>query len=106
MVVFFTYLHHRRTENDDLNIQRCAVLPLSHSAGLISWVPQCDTLHDLIRDYRESRKIILNVEQKLMQQMAPEQMYDSLSLMQKLEVSERVTIFFAVLSLISLCWIC
>lgn len=55
--------------------------------GLISWVPNCDTLHDLIRSYRESRKIMLDVENKLILQVAPAKMYDSLPVMHKLEVS-------------------
>lgn len=82
--------HDRRTgaESHDLTIQRYAVLPLSPTAGLISWVPNCDTLHDLIRDYRESKKIMLNVEHKLMQQVAPNQTFDSLPLIHKLEVFE------------------
>jgi FKBP12-rapamycin complex-associated protein len=37
--------HDKRTENLDLSIRRYAVLPLSPSAGLISWVHNCDTLH-------------------------------------------------------------
>jgi phosphatidylinositol kinase/protein kinase (PI-3 family) len=41
--------HDKRTENLDLSIRRYAVLPLSPSAGLISWVHNCDTLHDFIR---------------------------------------------------------
>ena len=49
-------------------------------------VPNCDTLHDLIRDFRESRKIILNVEHKLMQQIAPNQTYEMLPHAHKLEV--------------------
>ena len=52
--------HDRRTgsESHDLSIQRYAVVPLSPTAGLISWVPNTDTLHDLIRDYREQKKIL------------------------------------------------
>lgn len=50
-------------------------------------MPSCDTLHDLIRDYRDARKIMLNVEHKLMQQMAPNHTYDKLTHSQKLEVS-------------------
>jgi len=81
--------HDRRTrESHDLSIQRYAVLPLSPTAGLISWVPDCDTLHDLIRDYRESKKIMLNVEHKLMQQVAPSQTYETLPFAHKLEVFE------------------
>ncbi len=100
-------------DSHDLSIQRYAVIPLSPTAGkvsksrlfnvfmvliqpklivfdpgLISWVPNSDTLHDLIRDYRESRKVLLNVEHKLMQQMAPNNTYDSLTPMGKLEVFE------------------
>lgn len=55
-------------------------------AGLIGWVPNCDTLHTLIRDYRESRKVPLNVEHRLMLGMAPD--YDQLSVIQKVEVFE------------------
>ncbi|TPX38402.1 hypothetical protein SeMB42_g06762 [Synchytrium endobioticum] len=69
-----------------LNIQRYPVIPLSPQSGLIGWVPNCDTLHTLIRDYRESRKILLNIEHRLMLQMAPD--YDNLTLLQKVEVFE------------------
>eukprot|EP01137_Pigoraptor_chileana_P037293 Opistho-2@34170 len=67
-----------------LSIQRYSVIPLSPNSGLIGWVPHCDTLHALIRDYRESRKILLNIEHRLMLQMAPD--YDNLTLVQKVEV--------------------
>lgn len=52
-----------------LNIQRYPVIPLSPNSGLIGWVPDCDTLHALIRDYRESKKILLNFEHRLMLQV-------------------------------------
>ncbi|CAM9623049.1 unnamed protein product [Chrysoparadoxa australica] len=42
----------RYTSHNDLSIQRYAVVPLSHNAGVVGWVPNCDTLHALIRDYR------------------------------------------------------
>ncbi|KAJ0392374.1 hypothetical protein P43SY_011878 [Pythium insidiosum] len=71
------------TSKRNLAIERYSVLPLSHTSGLIGWVPNCDTLHQLIRDYREKRKIQLNVEHRLMVQMAPD--YDKLPLMQKVE---------------------
>jgi FKBP12-rapamycin complex-associated protein len=67
-----------------LFIHRYPVLPLSPNSGLLGWVPNCDTLHALIRDYRESKKILLNIEHRLMLQMAPD--YDNLTLMQKVEV--------------------
>ncbi|KAJ3221904.1 phosphatidylinositol kinase- protein kinase tor1, partial [Clydaea vesicula] len=69
-----------------LNITQYPVIPLSHISGLIGWVPNTDTLHALIRDYREGRKILINIEHRLMLQMAPD--YDKLSLLQKVEVFE------------------
>lgn len=48
------------------SIQGYGVIPLSTNSGLIGWVPHCDTLHTLIRDYREKRKILLNVEHRFM----------------------------------------
>ncbi|CAG7725809.1 unnamed protein product [Allacma fusca] len=70
----------------NLTIQRYAVIPLSPNSGLIGWVPHCDTLHTLIHDYREKKKILLNIEHRIMLRMAPD--YDHLTLMQKVEVFE------------------
>ncbi|KAL9089004.1 MAG: hypothetical protein Q9159_002807 [Coniocarpon cinnabarinum] len=67
-----------------LSIQRYSAIPLSTQSGLLGWVPNSDTLHALIRDYREHRNILLNIEHRIMLQMAPD--YDMLSLMQKVEV--------------------
>ncbi|KAI8620292.1 armadillo-type protein [Chytriomyces sp. MP71] len=69
-----------------LTIERFSAIPLSPNSGLIGWVPNCDTLHAIIKDYRESRKILLNIEHRLMLQMAPD--YDNLTLLQKVEVFE------------------
>ena len=74
----------RRTNKHDLNIQRYAIAPLSHNAGVVGWVPHCDTLHCLIRDYREALKIPLNAENREMLALTPN--YDSLTAMQKVEV--------------------
>ncbi|EPZ33264.1 phosphatidylinositol kinase Tor2 [Rozella allomycis CSF55] len=67
-----------------LSIQRYPAIPLSQNSGLLGWVPHCDTLHALIREYREGRKVLLNVEHRMMLQMAPD--YDNLTLLQKIEV--------------------
>lgn len=79
-------INDRNTSKKDLKIHRYPVIPLSHNAGIVGWVPHCDTLHQLIRDYREARKILLNIEHRLMLQMAPD--YDALTLLQKVEVFE------------------
>ena len=62
------------------------MIPLSPNSGLIGWVPNTDTLHALIREYREARKIPLNVEHRLMMGMAPD--HDHLTVLQKVEVFE------------------
>ena len=67
-----------------LNIQPFPVIPLSQNSGISGWVPNSDTLHNLIKEYRESRRILLNIEHRIMVQMAPD--YDNLTLMQKVEV--------------------
>ena len=52
-----------------LHIQRYPVIPLAPNAGLLGWVLDSDTLHVLVRDYRESRKVLLNIEYRLMLQV-------------------------------------
>ncbi|KAL5182201.1 Serine/threonine-protein kinase TOR [Glycine soja] len=75
-----------KTAEKDLSIERYAVIPLSPNSGLIEWVPNCDTLHHLIREYRDARKITLNQEHKCMLSFAPD--YDHLPLIAKVEVFE------------------
>ena len=69
-----------------LTIQKYPVIPLSPQSGLLKWVskrnafglvisltkiqvPDTDTLHILIKEYREHRKILLNIEHRLMLQV-------------------------------------
>jgi FKBP12-rapamycin complex-associated protein len=52
-----------------LHIQRYPVIPLAPNAGLGGWVRDSDTLHVLVRDYRDSRKVLLNIEYRLMLQV-------------------------------------
>lgn len=74
----------RSTSERNLSIARYPVIPLSPNSGLIGWVPNCDTLHSLIREYREARKIALNLEHRMILAMAAD--YDQLPLLNKVEV--------------------
>lgn len=47
-------------------------------------MPNTDTLHALIREFRDARKIPLNIEHRMMLGMAPD--YDHLTVIQKVEV--------------------
>ncbi|XP_024379368.1 serine/threonine-protein kinase TOR [Physcomitrium patens] len=76
----------RLTAEKDLSIQRYDVIPLSPNSGLIGWVPNCDTLHHLIREYRDARKVLVNAEHRTMLGFAPD--YERLTLMAKVEVFE------------------
>ena len=76
----------RATAERNLSIARYAVIPLSPNSGLIGWVRNCDTLHALIREYRDSRGIPLNEEHRIMQNLAPN--YDQMMVIQKVEVFE------------------
>ena len=67
-----------------LDIQKYPAIPLSPNSGLLGWVQNSDTFHILIKEYRESKKVPLNIEHWAMLQMAPD--YDNLTLLQKIEV--------------------
>jgi FKBP12-rapamycin complex-associated protein len=67
-----------------LHIQGFAVIPLAPNVGLLRWVSHADTLHVLVSEYRQARKIHLQIEYRLMLQMAPD--YVNLTMLQKLEV--------------------
>lgn len=72
------------THKRHLGIERFSVIPLSQNTGLISWLPQCDTMHTLIKNYREARGIPLSLEHRNMLAFAPD--YDHLTKLQKMEV--------------------
>jgi FKBP12-rapamycin complex-associated protein len=73
-----------QTKKYDLKIQRYAISPLSHNCGLVGWVPNTETLHSLLRDFRGAKKIPLNMENREMVKISPD--YDLLTVMQKVEV--------------------
>lgn len=71
---------------DSLFIRDYAIIPLSATVGILEWVPDCDTIHALIKDYREESKIVVNIENRLMLQMAPD--FAALPSTAKVEVFE------------------
>lgn len=70
----------------DLSIQPYSVIPLSPQTGLLGWVPHTDTIHQLVREYRQSRGVPLNIEHRFILKLTAA--YDLLTLMQKVEVFE------------------
>jgi len=80
---------NEETRKLSLEIQRYSVVPLSASSGIVEWVPNTDTLHRLIENYRKSRRIPVQVEQKVISEKSNNH-YDLLCRMQKVEVFKHV----------------
>lgn len=72
------------TSRYHLSVIRYAAVPLSPNSGLIGWVPNTDTLHDVIKEYRQAQGMALRCEQVLMGKLYDK--YDQLNLIQKVEV--------------------
>ena len=79
-------LRNHETARRDLAIQRYSVIPLSQNSGLLEWLLNCDTLHSLIREYREKKKLILNFEHKIIQKLTSD--YEHLTPIQKVQIFE------------------
>lgn len=79
-------VNNPETFRRNLTVQRYAVVPLSTNSGLIGWLPHCDTLHVLIKDWRDKKKILITIEHRIMMRMAPS--LEHLTPMQKVEVFE------------------
>eukprot|EP01119_Soliformovum_irregulare_P016010 TRINITY_DN4594_c0_g1_i2.p1 TRINITY_DN4594_c0_g1~~TRINITY_DN4594_c0_g1_i2.p1 ORF type:complete len:2365 (-),score=692.80 TRINITY_DN4594_c0_g1_i2:62-7156(-) len=72
-----------QTSRHNLSIQRYTVIPLAPNSGLLGWVPNCDTLHALLRSYRDARNIAITLEQRLLLQTSSD--YINLCVVQKVE---------------------
>ena len=59
------------TNKKKLFIETYSVFPLSHNAGIIGWVPNCDTLHKLIKDERTISNTIPSVENRKVYKLYP-----------------------------------
>ena len=88
----------RGTSNRGLSIVRYSVLPLSNNSGVIGWVDNCDTLNQLITQYRKSKDIKNSLEMTHLMSKSlnydmgysKNPMKNSLTLMQKLEIFKEV----------------
>jgi FKBP12-rapamycin complex-associated protein len=79
-------LRNHETARLDLAIQKYSVIPLSPNSGLLEWLLNCDTLHSLIKEYREKKGILLNLEHRIITKLAPN--YDCLTTIQKVQIFE------------------
>ena len=72
------------TSNKNLYIDTFSVFPLSHSTGIIGWVSDCDTLHQLIKEKREISNTIPNIEHRKMFKLCSK--YESCNFLYKVEI--------------------
>ena len=72
------------TSKKKLFINTYAVFPLSHNAGIIGWVPNCDTLHQLIKDQRTISNTIPSVEHRKVYKLYPR--FETGNFLSKVEV--------------------
>jgi FKBP12-rapamycin complex-associated protein len=73
---------------DRMSITTYRVIPLTGSVGLIGWVPECNTLYDVIvRSRAKNLKNEVEVERLTLQKIAPN--YDALGAAEKLTVFKR-----------------
>lgn len=68
-----------------LHIQRFSVIPLAPQAGLLGWVNDSDTLHVLVKEYRDSRKVLIDIERRLMLQVS-DCLYHAMSYLTRLHL--------------------
>ena len=69
---------------DSVPLRTFAVVPLSPIAGLIEWVPGCDTLHGLIKARRSKDSVPLSIEHNLMRAVYPK--YEELPLIDRIQI--------------------
>ena len=63
--------NNRKTSNKNLSIITYSVIPLSHNAGIIGWVQNCDTLHQIIKDERAKNNILPSAEHRVVYKHFP-----------------------------------
>lgn len=93
----------RSTRSKGLGIIRYSVLPLSNNSGVIGWVENCDTLNQLVRQYRYSKDLKVNIEARLKLSKAPD--YDKLTLIQKIDIFTQVQDETTGLDLAKMLWL-
>jgi len=87
-------LKDKETHRKQFSIRRFSVVPLSSEGGLVGWVHNCDTLHGLIKDYRDSKGVNMMLEHSLMVRQAcdgralDQSKFDRLTVPQKMEAFE------------------
>lgn len=78
---FFTFVnalvsHSTMPLKDKLTITTYNVIPITAEVGLIGWVPECNTIYELVKNYREKHGVPLEIEYQSTIKICPN--YESL----------------------------
>jgi len=90
------------TSSKELLITIYPVIPLSHISGLIGFLPNIDTISNLIIEHRKSNNLNPNIEISSIYQLYPK--YDSGSIMSKLDVFKEVNHYTSGYELSDIIW--
>jgi hypothetical protein len=74
----------KSTSNKNLDIITYAVFPLSPNTGIIGWVPNCDTLNQLIKEERSMNNIVLSTEHRKIFKTHPK--FETSTMINKIEI--------------------
>ena len=74
----------KTTSNKNLNIITYSVFPLSPNTGIIGWVPNCDTLNQLIKEHRAMSNIVQSIEHRKIFKLYPR--FESSVMINKIEI--------------------
>ena len=74
----------KTTSNKNLNIITYSVFPLSPNTGIIGWVPNCDTLNQLIKEHRAMSNIVQSIEHRKIFKLYPK--FESSVMINKIEI--------------------
>ncbi|KAJ2369960.1 phosphatidylinositol kinase- protein kinase tor1 [Coemansia sp. RSA 2607] len=77
-----------KTSQRSLAIERYPVIPLSSNVGLIGFYPNCDSITDVIRYYRESHQRSVHEENQMLHDISTD--WKSLSSLERIESFEYV----------------
>ena len=94
---------NKETSNKNLLITIYPVIPLSHNTGLIGFLPNCDTISNLITEVRKSNNFITNIEINTIFQIYPK--YDSGSHLTKVEVFKDINSITSGFELNNIIWV-
>ena len=75
--------NNRKLYNKNLFVITYSVFPLSHNTGIIGWVENCDTLHQLIKDQRAQNNILPSAEHRVVYKTFPK--FETGTILSKIE---------------------